>query len=273
MSVLNTLEKHLGRFAIPGLIRMIVALTAATYVLSLANPSSMNALILDGPAILSGEIWRLVTWPFLPPTITFFGINLPIFVQVILMVFVLQCFWTFGEILESAWGAFRVNAFIFLGMAGCIATALLFQIGGAYGITFTANFTLTLLFAVATVAPDFELLLYMVLPVRIKWIAWIALAFLLLQFVTASWLGRLATVLSFVNCLVFLVPSLARMTRTSREVVARRAKFKAAQFTAETLHRCETCGRTEVSHPELDFRVSADGHEYCTEHLPARRNS
>ena len=35
----------------------------------------------------------------------------------------------------------------------------------------------------------------------------------------------------------------------------------------ETLHRCEACGRTELSHPDLDFRVTASGAEYCSEHL------
>jgi hypothetical protein len=38
----------------------------------------------------------------------------------------------------------------------------------------------------------------------------------------------------------------------------------------ETLHRCETCGITEGSHPEAEFRVASDGKEYCTEHLPSK---
>jgi len=267
MQLLYKLEKHLGRFAIPGLIRMFVALTAATYVLSLANPKSMASLVLDGPAILDGEVWRLVTWPFLPQTITFFGIQLPIIAQAILMVFVLQLYWMFGEVLESVWGAFRVNAFILVGMIGSIAAALLFQTGGVF---FSANFTLALLFATATVAPNIEILLYMILPVRIKWIAWIALAYLLLGLVVAPWLAKIVIVLSLANCLIFLVPSLLRMTKTTREVSARRAKFKAAMVTSETLHRCAVCGRTEISNPELDFRVSRDGNEYCAAHLPAR---
>jgi hypothetical protein len=110
----------------------------------------------------------------------------------------------------------------------------------------------------------------MILPVRIKWIAWIALAFLILQLVAVPWIGKLVILISFANCLIFLAPTLLRMTKTSREVIARRAKFKAAQFSPETLHKCATCGRTEISNPELDFRVSSDGNEYCTAHLPVR---
>ncbi len=33
-------------------------------------------------------------------------------------------------------------------------------------------------------------------------------------------------------------------------------------------HRCTRCGRTEVDSPEVNFRVSSDGCEYCEEHLP-----
>ena len=39
---------------------------------------------------------------------------------------------------------------------------------------------------------------------------------------------------------------------------------------AKTLHCCAQCGRTEISDPDLDFRVTAAGEEFCTEHLPAR---
>jgi len=39
---------------------------------------------------------------------------------------------------------------------------------------------------------------------------------------------------------------------------------------AQTMHCCNLCGRTEASDPDLDFRVTADGEEFCTDHLPGR---
>ena len=39
----------------------------------------------------------------------------------------------------------------------------------------------------------------------------------------------------------------------------------------ESLHRCNFCGKTELTAPELDFRVSGDGEEYCHPHLPKPR--
>ncbi|MGB8352957.1 MAG: DUF3857 domain-containing protein [Chthoniobacteraceae bacterium] len=39
----------------------------------------------------------------------------------------------------------------------------------------------------------------------------------------------------------------------------------------DSLHRCNFCGKTELTAPELDFRVSGDGEEYCHPHLPKPR--
>jgi hypothetical protein len=33
-------------------------------------------------------------------------------------------------------------------------------------------------------------------------------------------------------------------------------------------HACAHCQRSDLSDPTLEFRVGADGREYCTEHLP-----
>jgi hypothetical protein len=37
----------------------------------------------------------------------------------------------------------------------------------------------------------------------------------------------------------------------------------------EALHRCANCGATELTNPNLEFRVSRDGEEYCLAHLPS----
>ena len=53
----------------------------------------------------------------------------------------------------------------------------------------------------------------------------------------------------------------------------RQKKFRSqmASQTDVTLHECKKCGRTDVSDPELVFRVSGvDGEEYCEDHLPSK---
>jgi hypothetical protein len=66
MTWLDRLEKHLGFLGIPGLIRIVAGFTALVFLLSL-NPDFHSALELKPALIRRGEVWRLVTYIFLPP--------------------------------------------------------------------------------------------------------------------------------------------------------------------------------------------------------------
>jgi hypothetical protein len=109
-----------------------------------------------------------------------------------------------------------------------------------------------------------------ILPVKVKWLAWFSGALLLLGFLGASWAYRCAVIAAFTNYFLFFGKEIFAEAAQRREVVTRRRRFESAKNEAadEALHRCEVCGRTELSEPHLDFRVARDGHEYCVEHLP-----
>lgn len=254
MQLLNTLEKHLGRLAIPGLIRYIVALNALVFVLGLLSPAYISMLTLDRDAVMAGQVWRLLSWIFIPNTFSLLWV-----------VFYLMFTWWMGDLIESTWGTFRLNLYYFTGYLGCTAAALLF--GQSFGNT---ALNASLLFAVGTLAPDLQIFLFGILPLRLKWVALISVALFGLAFVQGGWGARAAIIVTFSNYLLFFGPAFLRHSVESRQIAARRAKFEVAKYSAETLHRCTACGRTEVSNPELDFRVSSDGNEYCTAHLPAR---
>ncbi len=66
MSFLDSLERRCGWLAIPGLIRIVVALTALVYLLTFLNPDFVSILSLSPERILHGEVWRLVTYIFIP---------------------------------------------------------------------------------------------------------------------------------------------------------------------------------------------------------------
>jgi hypothetical protein len=256
MPLLYTLEKFLGRFAVPGLIRYVVALNALVFVLSLIEPRYVSMLTLNRNAIMDGQAWRLVSWIFIPNTFS-----------LIWVVFYLMFTWWMGELIESIWGTFRLNLYYLTGFLGCTAAALIF--GQSFGnIALNAS----LLFAVGTLAPNLQILLFGIVPLKLKWVALISVVLFLLNFVQGDWGTRAAILVTFSNYLLFFGPTFVNQAAASRATLARRAKFEAAKIPdTDTLHKCEACGRTEVSNPELDFRVSADGHEYCTVHLPARK--
>jgi len=255
MTILDRLERPLARFAVPGLIRYVVALNALVFLLVTAMPEYASMLALDRAAVLRGEIWRVVTWIFVPETTSFFWI----------LFYLLFTFWI-GDMLEAAWGTFRLNAYYFVGMALSIASALVF---GASGGNFFLN--LTVFFAVATIMPDLEILLFFVLPVKIKWVALFSGLLPLLVLVTGSLSEKMMVVMCLGNYFLFFGPAFFRSKAQGKANVARREKFLATKIPeGESLHRCAVCGITELTHPEAEFRVAADGEEYCTEHLPKK---
>ncbi|HEY8901731.1 MAG TPA: hypothetical protein VIM61_15070 [Chthoniobacterales bacterium] len=255
MSFLDKLEKPLGSLAVPGLIRYIVALNALVFLLVTLNPPYLGLLTLDRQAILDGQVWRLLSWIFIPNTFSFLWV-----------LFYLMFTWWMGDLIESTWGTFRLNVYYVVGYLGCTASALIF--GQSLG-----NIALnsSLLFAAGTLAPELQIMLFGVIPLRLKWVAMISAVLLLVGVVTADWGARFAVLVAFSNYFLFFGPTFFRQISTNRENASRREKFESAKLPeTESLHRCEVCGRTERSNPELDFRVSADGHEYCTAHLPRR---
>jgi hypothetical protein len=258
MSLLDRLESRFGRFAISGLIRYVVALNALVYILYKLNPEFLMALVLSPERILQGEVWRLVTYIFIPQ----FGGLLPEWFNAAMYLVFL---WWVGNGLEQALGAFRLNLYYFTGMFGITLAAFFF--GSGFG---AALLNTSLLFAFAQFYPDEVIFIMYILPAKVKWLAWIAAAILAYQFlVTDNWSFRISLIVALANYIIFFGPEIYRNARTRRQVAERRRKFEIAKAPdTETLHQCAVCHRTEVTNPELDFRVARDGHEYCREHLP-----
>jgi hypothetical protein len=134
----------------------------------------------------------------------------------------------------------------------------------------TAMLNSSLFFAFARFYPEMMIYLMMLIPVKVKWLAWISGLFLVLGFIFNSWDYRLSLVAAFANYFIFFGQEIFQEVVHRREVSARRQRFDAAVRPADdsTMHHCVVCGRTEIQAPDLEFRVAKDGQEYCVEHLP-----
>ena len=263
MRWINSLERRFANLAIPGLIRIVVAFNALVYLLLQVRPEFVETLTLRPDRVMAGEVWRLVTYIFIPqvsPTGT---------LSVLWAFFYLSMLWLFGDGLEQAWGSFRLNLYYGLGIIG--TTVAVFLLGSSDGTGVFLNLSLT--FAFATLFPDFPILLFFLFPVRVKWIALFTLFLVLVQAITGSMVERFAIVVSFANYLVFFGSEWVRLWREQGRAVVRRQTFQAASRTGEdeALHHCKVCGKTELTAPDLEFRVAADGEEYCQTHLASRR--
>ena len=214
--------------------------------------------------MLAGEVWRLVSYIFIPLVS---GGQM----SVLFVFFYLSFLWLMGEGLEQAWGSFKLNLFYLIGMIGTTIAAFWFDAADATG----AYLNMSLFFAFATLFPNYPVLLFFIVPVRVKWIALFWLGLVALELVGGSATTRLTILISLANYLLFFGPSWLTYWREQGRTAARRQQFQMAQReeAEETLHHCKGCGRTEVSSPELEFRVASDGEEYCQAHLPSRRGS
>lgn len=258
MSLLDKLERRLGFLAIPGLPRILVGFAALVFGLAWLLPGYVSILTLDPGKILHGEVWRLITYIFIPQTLS------PIW-----FLFALWFLWWVGEGLERAWGPFRLTLYFLVGMIGTTAAAFFF------GSNFSNSMLLMSLFlAFAHFYPEEIIYILFILPVRIKWLAWIAGAFLLLGFFVNSNSYRASLVAALGNYLIFFGPDFFSKAKHRHEVTTRRRRFEeSSRDNVEPLHKCAVCGRTELTDPDLEFRVARNGEEYCMNHLPSAQTT
>jgi len=259
VTFLDRLERIFGGFAIPGLIRYVVMANAGVFLLKLMGQPVVELLYLNRDLVLHGQVWRLITWIFIPE------IGGGMFGGLLFMFFYMAFMWWCGDMLEGTWGSFRLNLYYFLGMLGCTIATFIFGVGLG-----NAALNFTLLLALATLAPEQEIL-FLFFPLKLKWVALLSLIYpYAVIFLTGGTVGQLMTAICLLNYFIFFGPDLLRRMKQEQSASLRRAKFEAAvrQDEAFTMHKCAICGLTETSAPDMDFRVAGDGQEYCSAHLP-----
>ncbi|MCE9520648.1 MAG: rhomboid family intramembrane serine protease [Verrucomicrobia bacterium] len=279
MPLINTLEHKFGRYAIPGLINIIAGLQVTVWILSQFQPDFLQSLMLNKAMVLRGEVWRLVTFIFLP------GHSHPVWMIIAVMLLL-----TVGRTLEETWGAFRVNLYVLGGIVFAATGVLLQQqwsiddllrnSGGAQGlgsalieqlrsapdvgVMCSLWFSMGIFFAFACVAPNYELLLFFILPLKVKYIAMLGGAKLLLDFIDTEPL-RVPMLFSFLNFFIACGPTFWRNFTQRAKVAARRSRFESTQAPSGSyFHKCAICSKTEIDDTTLEFRVTADGEEYCS---------
>src|SRR6185437_2262197 len=253
MNWIDKIEKKVGWIVIPRLLRYISVAQFLVFILVKLVPGYLEYLTLDPSAILRGQLWRVVSWTFVPQTTSYLWI-----------LFSVLWLWFMGDFLESSWGALRTNIFFWLGMAGGISAAFLTWNSGSI---FNWYLNLSILFAFATLEPEYQVYFFF-LPCRVKCLAWTRLSLLVYSFCLSPILDKIAMILSFGNYLVFFVPTILQEVFYGRKIYKRRAQF--SPHVEEALHYCHICGATEMSAPDMDFRVSfSNGQEYCSKHLPS----
>lgn len=187
------LERKFSKFAISNLMLYIVismGVVAVADLILTTNPNNtinlLEMLVFDREKILHGEVWRVISFLFIPPATLW-----------IFIVLALYFFWFMGASLEDRWGSFKFNIFYFTGIIGCIAAG--FVMG--YATNYYLNLSLFLAFAI--LFPDERLLLFFIIPVKAKWLALLDGIVLLRYFIVGTNTDRVFIILSLINIIIF----------------------------------------------------------------------
>ncbi|MDR3239627.1 MAG: hypothetical protein LBT44_06020 [Clostridiales bacterium] len=207
---LLSLERKISRYAIHNLMLYIVIGMGAVYVLNLflSQGLSINLqywLMFDRQAILHGQIWRLIGFIFLPPS-----------ASLLFIFFSLYFYWMVGSALEREWGAYKFNLYYLCGMLGTMLAGLI----TGYATNVYINLSLFLAFAI--LFPDFQILIFFVLPVKVKYLALLDVLFFVYSLVFSTWPDRIALLLSVINLALFF----GKPVRNRIQQAHRRAQWK-----------------------------------------------
>jgi membrane associated rhomboid family serine protease len=257
MRWLDKLERKYGKYAIKGLMTYIVGISGFVFLLSTLDTTGtyIQKLMLIPDLVMRGQIWRLITYIFIPPA-----------ASMIFIIFALYFYYMIGSALEHEWGSFRFNLYYFIGMIGTTAAA--FITGGAATSTYL---NLSLFLAFAKLYPDYEILLFFFVPVKMKYMAWFNWAFIgyTVLFVPSISL-KVAAVVSLLNYFVFFGKDALKRSKRTRMAYNNRKRFQENIPVKTHFHRCEICGITEIENPNMEFRYCSTCkglHEYCMDHL------
>lgn len=198
MNWLARLEQKYGRFYIPNLRSIIVGGQVLVYAVELfVNQYISFYLALNRAALFGGQVWRLFSFIFIP-----FSGGGPL--SVILGMYFT---WFVGTALEREWGEFRFNLYILLCMLGAVLACL------ATGRADTYCLSLSMLLAFAILYPEVQVLLFFIIPIRVKYFGIFAAALWVFSFLSVGLAGKANYLLSMLGFLVFFAPTLWRRVR------------------------------------------------------------
>ena len=282
---MKNLRRNFERFCyqnrtkgIPNLMLYITLGPAVVYILSQMDRSYTlyNVLCFNRSLILQGQVWRQFTYVF-----TYDAGN------ILLTAISLLCYFSLGRAMENLWGTLRFNLFYFTGVVLMDVFCMIF--GGSATVYYL---NLSLFLGYATLYPDARFLLLFIIPVKAWIFAVIDLVLTVYDVVNLFAYGyglySLFPLVAIANYLLFFGKDVTNVFPISWRVNAARlfkkkpakktgtipfaGSYEASKATVKDpyTHRCVVCGRTDVSHPDLEFRYCSrcsGYHCYCEDHI------
>ena len=264
-------------FGIPNLmLYIVIGNVIAFFLLRMTNGLAVQFLYFDWGRVLRGQVWRLLTFVFVPQSTEPFSLILSLY----FMYFI-------GSMLEREWGTPKFNLYYFSGVVLTLLTGVVSHYAFGYGAlmgTYYVNMSMFLAFA--ALYPDARLMLFYVIPIKAKWLALADVALFAVDMIAAllqgNWLRALLPVIALLNFLIFFWCEIVDQIDRNRSYARHRNSHQTIQFKSAVRrqrkkeaqqgyrHKCSVCGRTDTDYPDLEFRYCskcAGYHCFCMDHI------
>lgn len=260
--------KH-PRFGISNLMLYVVIGNVIIWLFSMMDTTNLLAASLQfsPQLILKGQIWRLISFAFVPTS------------GGVLALIVFYFYYFIGNTLEQYWGKAKFTLFFFSGILFTVIYAFVIYFITGADIRISASYIyLSMFFSFATLFPETQVLLFFIIPMKIKWLAYIDAAFFLYEIIVTPFPYNLIPVVAVLNYLLFCGGWLFQFLGKKRgynnpKVINYKKAAKQVnrnRNNAPYSRKCEVCGITDVDDPDMEFRYCSrciGYHCYCSRHI------
>ena len=263
--------KKYPNFGIPHLMKYLTIANIVVWVVNMIVPKLINYMTFIPYMILHGQIWRLISFIFIPPTTGYLALISFYFYYII------------GNTIEANWGTAKFSLYMLTGIILSILIGFILYFFGI-NISLSAHYIyLSLFFSFAALFPNMQVLLFFIIPIKMKWLAIIDAAYFIVEIFSLPFPANLVPVIAILNFFIFCGEDLLydlglkkstwkRNQAGPRTINFKKSAGKVRKEQASNLytHKCSVCGRTDETNPELEFRFCsrcAGYHCFCSDHI------
>ena len=288
-------RKH-PNFGIPHLMKYLTIANIVIWLLSSVNSRILPYMQFNPYYIVHGQIWRVISFVFIPPS------------SGILAIISFYFYYLIGNTLESNWGTARFTLYFLTGVVLSVIYGFVLFFVFKINMSLTAYYIyLSLFFSFAALYPDMQVLLFFIIPIKMKWLAIADAVLFIYSIITMSpFPAKFLPILAILNIFIFAGDDILALFglsgrgyrknafggryggdyarndsgrnsasysgRTDNTINFKKAADKIRRDQSANLynHKCAVCGKTDTDYPGLEFRFCsrcAGYHCFCSEHI------
>lgn len=258
-------------FGIRNLMLYIVAGNILVWIFSLMDTSNtfIAAIAFNAELIFTkGQIWRLITFVLIPSS----SRPLTLLLSVYFYYFV-------GSTLEAQWGKGKFTIYYLCGVLLNIIYGILLWLITGINVSLNGYYlNLSMFFAFATLFPDTYVLLFFIIPIKVKWLGILDAVIFVYAILVNPFPINLLPVVAILNYLLFcggwlfdyVRPARVKQKKNTINFKNAAKEYNRRQAAKPYNRKCEVCGRTDKDFPNLEFRFCSrcqGYHCFCIDHI------